>query len=452
MAWPKRVQYLSVAVARHVFQHAKHGIVFVRDAISTVDARKFGLSPILLYSVNIAGTHIHWNTFSPLASPIALSRVLIEAWDDEDIRGYPDIVMISRRLAESSQQLAINLSRLGIEVQIAAGNNRQFSAAIRTAQTRALDLTWSDNEKEKITNIDQLKRCSASQRRFRHEVHLYRIGSDKSRIAAIEAHFGMPNRSFQGELSPELDWKTGPWLTSWENNLPPCTQRHLAESRNATWLFTGPSEESKFESSEDNSTDSAPEKVKIILGCWPNKPAEVARAAGITLRDLNWYIGGKQQLESHLRSNVLSLLGIEANEYGDYDAEGPCILLASTIRATVSVYEEITHGGDLEFSFEIEPEQGPADPSWRYIVLRSCGGRVNFLMAPRGGDVAEKLGEKHFINFGGILAVSRDLYRDVVSTCAKGAANPRANLLVAQEFELRRMSDMDALCNEYARF
>lgn len=71
-----REHFFYVAVARFVFLHRKHGIVSVRVPIRLADAETFGLSPLLIYGLNVAGLPLRWMTFSTLDEPRPILSVL----------------------------------------------------------------------------------------------------------------------------------------------------------------------------------------------------------------------------------------------------------------------------------------------------------------------------------------------------------------------------------------
>ena len=56
----QRVHHFYVSIAKHVFEHPEHGIVFCPDNISLSDAARFGLKPLILYGLTLhdpAKTH-----------------------------------------------------------------------------------------------------------------------------------------------------------------------------------------------------------------------------------------------------------------------------------------------------------------------------------------------------------------------------------------------------------
>ncbi len=72
-----RIHHLYVATAKYLFAHPKLGIVKILDPITLSDAKRYQLSPILLYGLTVAGLPIRWMTFTPFDAPIAIIDFLM---------------------------------------------------------------------------------------------------------------------------------------------------------------------------------------------------------------------------------------------------------------------------------------------------------------------------------------------------------------------------------------
>ncbi len=137
----------------------------------------------------------------------------------------------------------------------------------------------------------------------------------------------------------------------------------------------------------------------------------------------------------------MTLAGIEPDEYCGHELVGGCVLVAGQLRATIHLYGELSHGGDLDYSVEVLPARGQADPSWRYVLIEACGCLMCILMVPRGGDVANRLDADHFINFSGTCEVPPDLYSEIVGACARACLAPERNRSEMLSF-LRQRRDL----------
>jgi hypothetical protein len=425
---PVRTHLLSIGIARHVFTHQQHGIVFVRDAITLHDARAYGLKPVVLYAVSVLGTPIMWLGFGSPDALQSLRGQLIEAWRScPQLRGYPDVLRISHQLAASCQRLQTEFSSHGIKVEVAASDDRKFSAALRSAQNSTLQLGWSLGQPMPQRTLAQLQKNAADVLTMHEDLQSWRIGG-AALVETTRAHLALPVRPFTNiELGPEsMDWSSGPWMSAWEKNLPPERERSFhTDDDGKVWLFFKEPDEHVDASSAQ--FDMLPGCLNAILPCWPNGAASLARAAGLTLKKLQWFIADRQAIDQQARHRLMTLVGIEMNAYREEELAGGCVLAAGSLRATVRLYDELTHGGDVTYAFEILPVSGSADPSWRYVLIEACGCLMNVLMVPRGGDVSAHLDADHFINLSGQCDIPDALYTGIVGTCGRACIDTARN-------------------------
>lgn len=446
---PFRTNYFSLAVCKHIFLHATHGLVFVGDAIRCHEAEKYELSPLLLYALSIPDTAIRRITFVPLNQPRAIYATLHHLWrqEAESFRGCPDAVILSRQVAAASPTLAARLATDGVELIVAEKGDKISGAALRSAQQEALYLRFPSNSNPHIDTLDRLDEAASYQHSFALKMDLGgRYRQRKDEWAALPCR---PMSAPSG--GDEMDWSPGPWLSSWEANLPLVSHPRYFHTDNydrKMWLVTGSRDPLQVGSEEDESDtdqvwagDDDPNMVNLakdMVSCWPNSTAEIARCIDTTARDLKWFLDGKARLGGSTLFELLSVLGIERLERDYYEASGPCVLVAKNVHAARSIYEELSHGGDLTFSYEAVPESGQTDPSWRYLLFQNCGGPSNIMMFERGSKAADRLNEEFFINFEGVRRVSNRLYRDIVATGARACHTPLANRLEMWGFNSRQ--------------
>lgn len=445
---PFRTNYFSLAVCKHIFMHANHGLVFVHDAMRCREAEKYGLSPLLLYALSVPDTAIRRLTFVPLNQPHAIYATLHRLWmqEEESFRGRPDAVILSRQVAAASPTLADRLATDGVELIVADKGDKVSGAALRSAQHDALRLGLFSDRSQRIDTLDRLEQSAADLLRFVLKIDMRRDRQRQEQWAALPCR---PVSASSG--GNEIDWSGGPWLCSWEENLPLVSQPryfYIDNYGRKMWLLTGSSDPLQDGSEEDESdTDeewagdddsTMVALAKDMVSCWPNSTVEIARCIGTTARDLKWFVDGKASLGEGILSELMSVLGIELTDQDYYEVAGPCVLVAKDVRAAPRIYSELSHGGDLTFSYEAVPESGQTDPSWRYLLFQSCEGPPNIMMFERGSKAAERLNDKNFINFEGVRRVSNRLYRDVVATCARASHSPLANRQEMLGFEGRQ--------------
>lgn len=444
-----REHHFYCAIAKQVFAHRTHGIVFVREPIRLDDAKHYGLQPMLLYGVTAAGTSLKRITLSPLSTPLAFSVVLEEAWRSAaGLRGLPATVKVNRHIADACQELGECLEALGITLIVAGAKDKQFPSSLRSAQQDAMEMGWQDaSNTPRIGSAEAFNVASLDDHHKNIHYQFWRTGN-LERTARTLAWLELPTQPLTASVPDSGRWVTGPWLSSWEIALPPASGRqwHEAKSGNV-WLIEGESDLASDSDDRDDETtdwDDVPKKAKLLIACWPNKSVEIATAIGITQRELQWFVSGRATIGEDARLRLINLLGLTyREEYNEYEADLPRVLVASSLKATIAAYVEISHGGDLAIAFEAVPEQSAADPSWRYVVMQSCGGLPTIIMFPRGGAVAEKLDESHFINYQGLQPIKDGVYRDLVQTCGKACASAVENRKVTTEFARRHFDYLE---------
>ncbi|MFQ2319561.1 hypothetical protein ACK32N_20570 [Aeromonas caviae] len=439
-----RVHHFYVAIAKFLFHHSEHGIVSVRDPIKLKAAERYGLSPLILYGLTVAGLPIRWVTLSSVDQPRALGEVLLEAWSNaKGLRGRPDILRVNRYLAAACPELVQNMAKIGVRVEVADAKDKSLPASLRAAQESS---RWLLRKHDR--NDRSLARAIQSFCRYAQDGHNFRVMNSLSCVNSREVEdrvlqwLALPTQAPVPIAMPELEWVPGPWLSSWESSLPPDQPRYfnLDGFDGCTWLLTG--EKAPEDIVEDDDLwadcdyDNAAEIAKNLVACWPTPPAEIAKSAGVTLRELKWFTSGKTSIEQYARFELEALLGIKFDEsMGHYFGAGPYVLMAHKPQAIKEVYESISGCGDA-YPCEIIPHQGSADPSWRYVLINTYGKPPSIVMASRGAKITERFPDL-FMNYGGIKTVDPKFFQDVVSTCARACREPAANIREMTDFAKR---------------
>ena len=438
-----REHFFYVAVARFVFLHQKHGIVSVRDPIRLADAETFGLSLLLIYGLNVAGLPLRWMTFSTLDEPRPILSVLQEAWSQaEGLRGSPDTLRVNRHLASAAPGLASDLAKIGVHLAITDAADKTHPAALRTAQDAARWLlNRNRNETADKDPLLALVENAARDHRYDSQGGAISTAPAKAR-QQIEHWLALPVREAELRPTEGMDWTPGKWLYPQEASIPPKQPRYFQHDGfdGGVWLLTGHEQDGDWMDVDDDPIGDGLEEVASLLRnlieCWPNPPAEIATAVGITLRQLKWFISGRADLDQNVRHRLERLLGIGVDERSGYlTTLGPYVLIARKPQALDAISTEISHGGDAN-PWELLPRTGAADPSWRYILINTYGSPPSFVMVPRGDRIADRLDDL-ILNFAGPLSVARSFYQDVVATCARASLSPDANISSTTEFARR---------------
>jgi len=243
-----REHHFYVAIAKHVFLHTEKGIVFVSDPIRLKDAEKFALKPLILYGLTVPGTQIDWYTFSLFDEPRSLLGILLEGWKEASgLRGVPDTLKINRHIANACPNLQSSLGQIGgISLVVADGKDKQFSASLRVAQQRGLELGWRNPGGHVINDVNELNDHALNI----HNEHINGrrwewVGNNSVKERASE-WMGLPINTSNAVLEfSTLDWVGGAWLSSWETNVPHHQTMHFWRHETkpgSYWLVSGEDE------------------------------------------------------------------------------------------------------------------------------------------------------------------------------------------------------------------
>ena len=442
---PSREHHFYVSIAKFLFHHPQHGIVAVRDPIRLADAKQRGLVPIILYGITVAGLPIRWLTFSTVDQRKSLREVLLTAWRDaKGLRGGPDVLRVNRYVAQADPGLAEYLARIGVRLEIADAKDKTVSASLRSAHDVSRWLSQRHNPLDLSLAACVEALCLDAQDKHDQSARRGPRGLSNRKLEdSIEQWLDLPMRKPSSVLLEDRDWEAGPWLSSWETSLPPDQPRYFHHDGmgRRMWLLMGQNSSEDTDDDDDEiptyeGHDNTPEIAKHLVACWPNPPKEIAAAAGITLRQLQWFTSERAGLDGSARYDLSCLLGIEYDErMGGYTPAGPYVLIARKAQAIEAIYQEISGGGNA-CPCELVPAQGQADPSWRYVLINAHSTPPTIVMAPRGEAITERLPDL-MMNYEGIRPVSLAFYRDVVTTCARACQTPQANVREMKEFARR---------------
>ena len=431
----ERVHHFYVAVAKHVFRHSEHGLVRVPDPISLQDAASYGLTPLLLYCVTVAGLPYRVRYYLDVSSPRDLGEVLSSAWSDAKwLKGRPDKVRVSKHLAKAAPRLEFALASAGVELEIASPKEKSLPAAMRSAQTGYLSFG-------KGTPRDPLLAAEAAARETDEPKEYSSPPSGREMQEAVKRWDALQLRA-SVRFDEPLAFDDGDWLRSWETSVPPPRDRFFYTSPPDAFFGVGNVSLLVGNEGDFDEVDEADEELvldagyyrekpsplaKAVLSSWPRPLKEVAEFIGVTQKELNWFLSGKADFSGLRWQDLSAMLTMSYDECGSLDIKGPLVLIARKERDIKDCWNAMTHGGDSN-PCEVVPSSGEADPSWRYVIVnRDNDHGLRIVMSARGSSL-EDLGRSGVaMNSIGRVAIPSEIYASLVQACGSGCASCDAN-------------------------
>lgn len=443
-----RVHELCVTTSRQLFYHPEYGLVATEDPITLHEAAHYGLSPFVLYVLAVAGLRLGWVTFSAIDHLRPLQEVLFEGWTRaEGLRGRPDILRISRFLAKASPALLENMASMGIRVEIVSAHG---SCKLRRCQKLAQSCIDMYGPKGPIEGTpSEVARALSQYTQHDHmeTLRCARLSTSKS-MQDLLAWLSLPVHKPIPPTVTGPDWEPGEWMSSWQATLPPThSHRYFAcryfpsefldfsslaptqASHGTTCLLTGEPIQ-RPDAEDDRLYGQYRQEARVarkLVASWPNTRADIAKATGLSTRELAWFLGGKIPLDQEKRCRLEQLLGIVyTTTRKDYVGSGPHVLIAKGQSVMQAACLSIFPRADA-LPFEIVPGKGKVDPHWRHMIMYGKREPPCVLLFSREKNFMNQL-PFLFMNFAGIHPVLPEFYQDVVATCARACRAPDANI------------------------
>lgn len=435
------VHQFSVQVSRRLYLDESGGVVCLGQNARVEDATAAGLSGVLVYALIVEGVGIGYMRLAPWGAPLTISQFLRDAWSGTGGFGYrPSLLKTGARFADALPCLARYCADADVEYAIASGTDRSYNRNLQVAQAFATDALWRFNRDEPDRSSVSLAALAAQALQAALDLSDY-----TSSVAKRHAQSDYARATKRTSLSltrwpAMMDLEVGPWLFGNQQGIPPRTPSAI-KSDVAMWrdphAFHATDDALRefdfntgLELSVTDGNFAGNEVVAELLSCWVESPGAVARRIGLSVKELNWYLKNERGLNDAKLYPLLDLFGVDVSmqverEDGSpvYEAQENYLLFAPDKPApVVTLYETLSHGGDLDFSVELLPRSGQLDPHWRYLLL-GCFVEIHVMAFGRGTASAallDKSGEHaRLINYTGAHPVSARFYQATQRLCAE---------------------------------
>lgn len=411
------MQYLNVAYAKDVGLNKRGGVAtFESDCITREDA---GLRPLLVYSV-VAPCYSVWaRMLVDAQAPIPISQFLSQAWSTEHRLGMPQRLETETALLGGDQGF-VDWARL----QGVACSSALSPKALRSFARLAHDLQWAISWPAYETEGKHSPLLEAANKSLLHR--------DTFSIATSwGVRKSMDHMTFEAWTGRDRRFSNGSWTDNDWN--PAC-------------LIDRPRPVPKSHLAVPRSSEDAPLYVpglKEIVAMWPGGRRAFFKDIDVAAADFDHWVAGRAHLPHDALGNVLEKAGADYDPRdGGYALSGGNLLVARTPKAAQCVFEELSHGGDQEFAFEVTPPAGKEFPV-RVLAFAAWGGPTNLILFPRDGKTESLLDRLDLINMTQARRASPEVWETLcwISENCERFATPQT---VAAEFGVRHRAWLNA--------
>lgn len=444
MASRGHVQQLHIDVSPTVFLSADGLVVSMLENTRAVDASRLGLRPLLIYglfdepTVRSEPSHIRcdWHIqCAEIDKPWDLVEYLKSAWDRAGTR--PDVLKIGGRVVELFPRAVTLIEALDVSAQQTHTSDRSYN----------IQQSWA---RQRLNSAIYLSGWRKPRETYTAQVEARTLGwlNTWAQKAAMLVPYGQtppPALTLPVDPCARMRLDSFPYQTK----LPPRSDAAIT----ADWQRSELLQTKKYAGNEievdaltqetvDGILDER-ELVSLFLDNYPMSRADVAHAVGVSTMELGWFLSGKKGLDRATWFSLMTLFGLEPDPHFEYDdgsrdyrpVESYAFTCGrQTAKRFAAIYDLLSHGGDCQFSYEVTPASGAADPSFRFLLLRPYAGTTLIAAFPRGTEIAARVLEDNLlINFCGPAVIATEVYRLVVQAWVAVQANP------LRMFELMRM-------------
>jgi hypothetical protein len=370
-------QYLTVAYAKGFGLDPMDRVVAYDRLLSSRE--ETGLRPLLLYSLIVPAYSLYVRLLVNRDAPISLSVFLRHAWSQTVCLGMPMKLETKQAVLDGCSGVLRWLDKQGIEIGTAS-STRSIDAFARSALDLGFALTWpaqkdrSHGRRELPRKLDD---CNAA---------LQAYDSFKRSIPADMTSMG------------ELTYRA--WMA---RDIRFCSEEPLDDDWDCSGIKEPAQKRPRPElalTTQDRNRGVIEhiEGIKELVLMWPNGPSAFFKQTGIAKSDFDFWTAGRARLDSRGLDALVDVAALEyCDAYGSWELGGGYLLLASKARQVELLYNVLSHGGDLIFSFEILGPGGELPPM-RFLAFCACAGRTTVVLFERDGDAEKRLNSSDLIN------------------------------------------------------
>jgi len=382
----KITHQLSVQLSKKLFIANSGLVLHLLENTLVSEAMAAKLKPLLIYSINIEGVPGRFVYFSAIDAPLPILDFLELAWNENNKEGVPEVLKVSKDFNEQFPWLSNFIYQFGIELIIADGKDRSFTANQRAAHGVAEEYHYFNSPRDfdhnirSIPNIEEMNKPIPFQDGWKFPFS----GSISSMDDLAISDYKKLNKNFIKITNPfeqiyEEFPKNHDWLLKQQKGIPTRPVDIIENDIKRSLGIISYEEFIDNELDDENNILYGSDLVRKLMKCWPQSLSFVAKRIGVKTKDFEWYLTGKKGLDETSFYRLCEYIQMrESHEfyYEDgspfYELSGNYLLHARDKLAHIdSIFDELTGGGDYSYKVEVQPDNGKPDPNFRILLFGS---------------------------------------------------------------------------------
>ena len=394
--YDSELQYLTVAFAKRIGL-GPSGSIGKFDDLSSSHAEA-GLSPLLVYSLVAPAYSIYLRLLVDPQNPVPLSEFLNDAWSSHSEFGMPLTLEVKARLLGADRGFADWVRQQGIILKPATPT-KSIDAFERVSRDVLTAAAWPVGpSRSRQRNLPRsLEECNLGMRA--HDIFCASIAS--------QIQYSMDRLTFEVWRQRDKCYCTSrPIPSDWDSS--------AIESKESI----RPRLEYRVSPDEGEVMPLDIEGIKDLVDMWPGGSKEFFKGLSVAKRDFDFWASGRAHLASSEFSEVVHRAAASYHSDFDYWVLGSGYLLeASNGRQVEALYNVLSHGGDLDYAFELIGPSGELPPM-RIAIFAPCDGFTNLMLFERGGRAEQVLDRGRLINFGTPVRATAAVWEGVLTIIA----------------------------------
>jgi len=441
----QRVHYFTIQECKRVFWHQDYGVVRFSEMIA--NAQEYGLGTICVAGISVENFPIHYRQFFFPATLFSASEFLRSFWSRSysnkyvrEITGKPDVLVIDRKLAACLGKAFFKwLDSEGVSYRYPATGEKRFYSTIRQHQSYPDTFRFRDVAPEPVSDrrepwqlsLDVLNEkeisctyltdsLATAQRQHLDILYPEYFNPELPVHSAVKDDFCFKEQKLSVASSNDVELNSVVWNPATENPF------HYGYAINNFEVLAERPIASRWQ-----------KEILIALQCLEPQFERL-------VQEFTRYFDGDHYsdvLNKIKKNKYKTLLPLDASEQdvlfhlvglNTDDPEGHTIFDISklTVSDAVTLWEHISSYGNQYQSFEIRPQKGMDDPSYRLFAVIGHDSRY-YLIAHRGSRSCNALDSDRCINYESEQPrmVRQQDYRKMLISAVKGNAGTFARIL-----------------------